>query len=112
MTAQTATLTDFLLARIAEDEEFARKAQRAYQHVSGIPHYFDPTPSEFPTPMVGMSPQTALAECEAKRRIVDNVPWSMSQDAEKGAVLQYEFTLRLLAQPYADHEEFQEAWRV
>ena len=112
------TLTEFLRARIAEDE-------RRVEFVRGfIPDEGDQ--GEY------INPARVLAECEAKRRIVDlhvgsandpfytghgrlvdtcdvcvnfhadmdcsNEPWPCP-------------TLRLLALPYADHPEFRSEWR-
>jgi hypothetical protein len=99
---RTMTLTDFLLARIAEDEACA----------DGL-EWDDGNPVH----------QTArvLAECEAKRQIVEHadtvssmdrqiesewgtrssVPW----DEDEGIRL-----LRLLALPYADHPDYDPKW--
>ena len=46
-----------------------------------------------------------LAECEAKRRIIEVVTRSLSYDRDDYEVLQ------LLALPYANHEQFKEEWR-
>jgi hypothetical protein len=75
------TLTEFLEREIAADEAVARRAQRAYQHVSGIPHYFTANSDT----SVAMNPRVALAEVEAKRRIValhtcDPLPLVSSSD--------------------------------
>ena len=98
MTA-TLTLTDFLLARIAEDEADLRLGGE----------YMDP-----------FNPPRLLAECEAKRRIVERYarkvarserfPALTQDEADARAVLRA--TLLDLAMPYADHEDFQEEWRV
>lgn len=131
------TLTDFLLARIAEDEAVAKVV------------HSDPTRQRDPEAWfcgdqqshVGLSPARVLAECEAKRRLVemheandggihDRGRW----DADAGAMVacRYWFccicdydrdygyvggpdegceTLRTLALPYADHADYREAWR-
>jgi hypothetical protein len=111
MTTATQTITEFLEARIAEDEAAARlrdvqtfgAEQRAFAGVQGV---FDPA--------------RVLAECEAKRRIVavhsiradtcetcteyhsqisgcENEPWPCA-------------TIRALASVYADHPDFDPAW--
>lgn len=105
------TLVEFLLARIAEDEEVARVCAEMF-----------PPPWE-------------VAECEAKRRVVElhhpdrhlenwywmdrkcaecRKPWHKYMPGklptdigpEKGCP-----TLRLLALPYVDHPDYDEAWR-
>jgi hypothetical protein len=85
---RTMTLTDFLLARIAEDEACA----------DGL-EWDDGNPVH----------QTArvLAECEAKRRIVEACADVLAYDAE--ALPQD--VLRLLALPYADHPDYRQEWK-
>jgi hypothetical protein len=121
------SLTEFLLARIAEDETWAND--------SASPDYSDLEPG---TP--GHSGRI-LAECEAKRRIVEMhsktaISWStpdgrLAKGDEERLVYcehcsfheQYEGfndyeepspcpTLRILALPYADHPDYQPEWRV
>ena len=106
MTTETLTLTDFLLARIAEDEADARAG------------------------LVAEGSWRVLAECEAKRRIVElhsirEASPSCSQcggytattDGQRGIVHHgYAIpwpcpTLRALALPYADHPDYREDWR-
>lgn len=114
------TLTEFLLARIAEDEVAARQARdRIYptmwsedvgkmhgQHV--VAH------------VERHAPDRVLAECETKRRIVadlrqiedslqgtDLVPWyEANADWAAGR------TLRHLAAVYADHPDYQQEWSL
>ena len=99
------TLTEFLLARIAEDETSAMRAR--------------PLQDYEPSGMWGID--RVLAECEAKRRIVtlhgdahecstfdhhgevDNCTWCL--DAEDCS------TMLLLASVYADHPDHREEWR-
>ena len=62
------TITEFLLARIAEDEDVARvfdDVKPRYYEVSGM----EPSP-EYVT--VYVSPARVLAECAAKRAIIDD----------------------------------------
>ena len=98
MTAQTATLADFLLARIAEDKEAVRGVR--------APWWMENT---------ALDPARMLAEREAKRRITElhgsddpkwegDCPWC----GVKGPCL----TLRALAMPYADHPDFRPEWRA
>lgn len=92
MTAEN--LTDFLLARIAEDEEAAREwcavlLSRELEQGS--------EPFDFEAVHGPGDPIRVLAECEAKRRIVEWLPeWTV---------------LRLLALPYVGHPHYDEEWR-
>ena len=67
------TLTEFLLARIAEDE--AR----------------------------------VLAECEARRRIVEIA--KSSESGEVGWYLTFDLALKAITLPYADHPDYDPTWR-
>lgn len=91
----TLTLTDFLLGRIADDEDFAWADLRDYG-----PEGDDPTNL--------MAPSRWLAECEAKRRIVQEHEWSYRDVAESGL----KSALRILASVYADHPDYREEWKV
>jgi hypothetical protein len=112
-------LSEFLLARIAEDEEVAR--ERADDDF-----YVMPDTSAFEAVDIGpgwvlaVRPARVLAECEAKRRIVETHPiypdgdqhdcpgpWPGYQDAPNEPCP----TLRILALPYADHPDYRESWR-
>ncbi len=74
------TLTDFLLARIAEDQVHAELDQD----------------------------RRDLAECEAKRRIIENLrPFGATRWSRAA-----EQTLKLLTLPYADHPDYNESWRT
>ena len=96
------TLPDFLLARIAEDE-------RRVEFVRGfIPDEGDQ--GEY------INPARVLAECEAKRRIVEaSRSYHESDqdpdpdDPDGGWALS--IALRALALPYADHTDWREEWR-
>ncbi len=133
-------LTDFLLARIAEDEEVARVATRGSRW-TGLAGWMDREHGksnglpEGPCVLSGAAevvsewhvgskdaehiarhdPARVLAECEAKRRIVEawRATWSKaafspSQRLATGAMAD---VLELLALPYADHPDYDEAWR-
>ena len=91
MTSLTESLTEFLLARITEDENKARECEE-------WPDCFAcPTHETFNTARV-------LAECAAKRRIVEHhAPYAGGSGRP---------TLLLLALPYADHPDYDETWRV
>jgi hypothetical protein len=90
----TLTLTEFLLARIAEDEADAYDVD-----------------TQWPSRRV-------LAECEAKRRIVERCADMSSRfrvvlDAGESVFrFPHEDIPRFLAAVYADHQDFREEWRV
>jgi len=93
-------LTEFLLARIAEDEGVARDVGEGYPRAllgpSAHSHAFKWLPAR------------VLAECEAKRRIMEEcADLASSEDVYTHADL----ILCALALPYADHPEYREAWR-
>ena len=147
------TLTEFLLARVAEDEAAARLAVGLKWHAQGgpdlrtIPH--DSPGSVEPCwfqiarggaddgphadPVVGLrarldsfrhiarhDPARVLAECEAKRRIVEEVVPHLEHvesSAIDGGMYDEDAPhaqrdlLRLLALPYTDHPDYREEWR-
>ena len=124
MTTATLTLTEFLLARIAEDEATAQTGRNEYWRVEGGPSWTDDRPYELvgggkhlatfdddhgilPSIHIGRwSPARVLAECEAKRRIVEGMqPYCPIDDISAPEVLGY------LATPYADHPDYREEWR-
>lgn len=109
-------LIDFLSARIAEDEPVARFVQTMtassstrtsnYEVAEGsaAAAHFDLNYSEGGYTITAAR---ALAECEAKRRIIEHVepdPLALSPGDE--------YVLRLLAQVYADHPDYREEWRM
>ncbi len=94
------TLVEFLLARIGEDEKDARD-WLPYARVRRLERW----------------PERILAECEAKRRIVVlhntalDAHTVIGSDFEQGQVWMADASLRLLALPYADHPDYDPAWR-
>lgn len=137
------TLTDFLLARIAEDEVGAREASPSpwsypgIESVSGgmiydktrtigsvyyeqpddhdgsiVRHMLAPEADANGAHIARHDPARVLAECEAKRRIVEQA----SEDhAEGGGITSAEIALQhilcALALPYADHPDYREEWK-
>ena len=122
------TITEFLLARIAEREEAARAASHAGPRWKtptvhgpivaidndtewgGDPVVYDEgSPSEDQAAHIALNdPAHVLAECEAKRRIVarhevgdDCGYWDVSNCPD----------MRDLASVFADHPGFQDEWR-
>jgi hypothetical protein len=118
------TLTEFLLARIAEDKNAAREGTTEAQY-SGS--YGDTAADE----VIGMAynegvaeagmkhferwmPARVLAECEAKRRIIKLLPWLDNASGGIVPALKYspaQTVLRQMALPYADHPDYREEWR-
>ena len=119
---QTGTLAEFLLARIAEDEAVAR------DEIARQEKWPAPAGAAYAVTMVDIiTPARVLAECDAKRRIVelhgrrDDDTCAECGDGEPdtgpGDRGWFEaahwpcLTLQLLALPYADHPDFQEQWK-
>jgi len=102
------TLAEFLLARIAEDRIVAAESQRDPWRVG------HKASCDWPGDMPGYcscdATARALAECEAKRRIVElyggDVP-----DEWRGVPSRPMQALASLAAVYADHPDYDEAWR-
>lgn len=143
-------LAQFLLARVAEDEDRALRAPAGPWRLTeitegiGLRWYMvegAPPPAGTSRPDQGadgdptsvvdvedeslgryferFDPARVLAECEAKRRVVElhsgKAPWcgwTQGGDGVHGEGEDACDTLLTLAQPYADHEDFQEAWRL
>ena len=109
------TLTEFLLQRIAEVEATAEHAREGLAAMNA--HALQVMGREV------YDPARVLAECAAKRRIVElhepngeTCSVCALQDGSKygdgwGAEDWPCSTLRALALPYADHEAFREEWR-
>jgi hypothetical protein len=123
------TITEFLLARIAEDEALARDAAS-----EGSPprtgwqlwtNKLSTTPGGErlgPRGTVEAHPNRVLAECEVKRWIVElhvcdperGAIWdpACTVDGYGAAVPDDCPTLRFLASVYADHPDYREEWRL
>ena len=123
------TLTDFLLARIAEDEALALGARPEdsddLDEWSKAGEFWNRSDGNRAMALAyRYSPARVLAECEAKRRIIED----QEDEYRTAAALDYEFgdgdgtlyddanalrrVLLALALPYADHPDFNSAWRV
>ena len=122
------TLTEFLLARVAEDEAVARDAGER----RGLP-YESPlyvVDDNYRHDQVGIYPERVLAECEAKRRIVgiheldpiEVYSWGTTgggcglcdHSCETGGDTWGHDpceTLKTLALPYADHPDYRQEWK-
>jgi hypothetical protein len=90
------TLTEFLLARITETEADFRDK-------------FDTAP---PEPDAPDWLRWGLAECEAKRRIVESCQ-RLEEQSLDGAwwLVEQDSILSALALPHADHPDFREEWK-
>ncbi len=100
------TLDEFLLARIAEDEVVAKDVPGTYDE-KGLSWW-----GEYGH--LSVSPARVLAECEAKRRIVELLAedWRISREKLPPGLADHEpLLLRLLALPYTDHPDYREEWR-
>lgn len=131
------TLVAFLLARIAEDEDAARSAGRGSSgdwRRSGLASidavgggaviYSDAgqLSTEVADQIARQNPARVLAECEAKRQIVDLHSTRLTlagPDRQQGVRCRSCSgsiapcrTLIALVQPYASHSDFQDEWRA
>lgn len=109
------SLPEFLLARVSEDEASAQAVQEGVWCVSGE------VAAEDAVKRLG-NPARVLAECEAKRRIVEQYQEAVV-DAEAeldmemgwvkdGVVEALATSLRILALPCAEHPDFREEWKA
>lgn len=111
------TITEFLLARIGDDEAVANSV--TWGHPLGAP----PLLMTYGT--LHINPERVRAECEAKRRIVENceaarrsadaAPLPERIRANDGPVAAYwrgqDWACRILASVYESHPDYDEAWR-
>jgi hypothetical protein len=117
------TLTEFLLARIAEDEAVAREVVSRYD-----PGFFAAIDAESTMlwaspkdPAVSADPARVLAECAAKRRIVDAYVFAERRVHDGPSPVGPEWNLGfrqatwgaicLLALPYVGHEDCRDEWK-
>lgn len=124
------TLTDFLLARIAEDKAVARAALDLNRRFDGDGGWTpagleDPWPEEV-AHITRHDPARVLAECKAKRRIVEQAEEASADRAQvigefcvgkaesdaAHATDPGDLILKAVASVYADHPDFDPAWRV
>lgn len=138
------TLIEFLLARIAEDEKVARSVDLTpdtrgiYQRrtETGLYETYTPSAAEFYVMRVRTAsedghpanvqdrpatdlfrthdPVRVLAECAAKRKIIERVAM-LDEQGQDNPVFGYHATgvmiaVRILASVYADHQDYQAEW--
>lgn len=109
------TLPEFLLARYAEEEAVAIATRDAHDPLIWSASDYGDTAWGMDGPVDGPSgyesivvaPARVLAECEAKRQIVEMADFA----DEPGAWPVYVKVLELLASVYADHPDYREEWR-
>ncbi len=109
------SIVDFLNARIAEDEDEARRALHPPWRSDGLYVVLNEPADEArdPEPRYGAvwHPRRVLAECESKRRVVTLVGTVAEGRLDGASVsLWADRTLRALAAVYADHPHFQAQW--
>lgn len=107
------SITEFLLARIAEDEERAEFVARQIEGNNWTP------PSEpwmlswhDEYDLLCIEPSRALADCEAKRRIVEEAR-NYSPELAEGDNGEWalDMAVRALASVYADHPDYRDEWK-
>lgn len=111
------TLTEFLLARIAEDEADAQDDIRNRYGVKSAPHLLHCELNTYDSgPCDCGYPSRVLIDCEAKRQIVKDAEKAEryalrypTRWSAKAGVL-YLVTQRLAA-IYSDHPDYDESWR-
>jgi hypothetical protein len=106
------SVDEFLLARIAEDEEVARALLEPYAW--GYSTFWEASSTELDH-IARHDPARVLADCAAKRAIVE-LHTGGHECSITGDHCRYihEFetcdTLRLLAAPFAPHPDFRDEW--
>ncbi|NPC96536.1 DUF6221 family protein [Nocardioides sp. zg-DK7169] len=93
-------IVEFVRARIAEDEELAREVESDARHGRDVP-------AEEADHVAVTGVARVLADCEAKRGLLE-----LAEAAAADGLPRYEGAiLRRLAQPYAEHADYLDAWR-
>ena len=117
-------LTEFLFARIAEDEAVARDAMcdgngkwaswnrswddAGWRDLAADGERITALPTSIDEHVCHHDPARILAECDAKRRIVERYAHLL----EHGDSGDARWVLPLLAQPYTEHADYREEWAV
>jgi hypothetical protein len=109
------TLAEFLLARIAEDEADAQAAMPGPWTLDGgtvmaghpTNEVVDWAYDENGPHIARWDPARVLAECEAKREIVEQA----GNVIEDEFVDAYHQVMSMLTRPYRDHPDYREEWR-
>ena len=106
-------LADFLLARIDEESSLAEAAARDAEALAPITDDLRADPGDHRLQhMFLWSPARVLAECEARRRIVqDYLAQLGSHRSGWDARTPRDLPLRALGLPYAAHPDYRQDWR-
>ena len=127
-----ADLVTFFRARLDEEEDVAKRAafgwgpdwtlredeadDSAYLVAEGSPRAAWSEDSDVIEHAATWDPSRVLAEVAAKRAILDADPASGARtfldDTTRAALATWERAVLALAQPYADHPDFADAWRT
>lgn len=115
------SITEFLLARIAEDEAVARVVLDSNGRPDGKGLWsvqIGVNGGDVQFAHVGVDPARVLAECAAKRAIVAEwrevtyeESWELDR-IEAGYLGGIDHAVRTLAAVYAEHPQFRAEWRV
>lgn len=126
------TLTEFLLAQIAEDEAVARAATLGPWGVDDESYAEAIYGADLTSVVSGgrwgdggsvfnstrdavhiarHDPARVLAECEVKRRIVEYLVCAVKEKDDPAIISAYTDVVEQLAVPYADHPDYRESWR-
>ena len=100
-------IKDFLLARIAEDEALAKKGRPNNTGLEVLEI------DDYGTEALGISEARILAECAAKRAIVeqwDDPAFSDQGAYDSGHARAMDDAVRSLAAVYADHPDYRQEW--
>jgi hypothetical protein len=106
-------LAQFLLARIAEESALAEAADRDAQLLRPITDDLRAGPEDHRVAhMFLWSPARVLAECEARRRIVEDYLAQLdSHRSGWDARTPRDLAVRALGLPYAAHPDYRADWR-
>ena len=113
----TLTITEFLEARISEDEAVARRVAAGPGEPGGHGMWsvaIGVSGNDAKFAHVASDPARVLAECAAKRAIIKECRHSTLDDLDSGADDQPApmWVARALAAVYADHEDYRTEWAL
>jgi hypothetical protein len=103
-------LTEFLLARVAEEEQMAVQSLQISLQGANLVSLGKPDAP----PIMILHPDRVMAECEAKRHIAERTsvpPQMYAEPEELAAYDEAVYICRILAAIYDEHPDYDEAWR-
>jgi hypothetical protein len=121
VTRRAATLVEFLLARIVEDEAVAAELGELWLMVAdadrrrldaGVREGMSSVFGVAHGAPAGSAPARLVAELDAKRRIVEHCSGQVSADDLHESGTDDITVLLLLALPYADHPDYRPEWQI